>query len=304
MEGQKAGIDRAALILMVATILMWAGSWIVMKIVVPYIGPFDFVVVRYVSGGAVLLVMAALLRRPLGMPSWRLTWLVALTQTTGFQGLVQSALIHGGVGKISLMAYTMPFWVVLFSWMFLAEKPTRLHWTGIVVAAAGLACVIEPWNSLGDTASVLLGLGGGLSWGVGTVLAKIMFNRHAPDVVAFTAWQMLLGGLAMGPLAWTVPQIATVWNTELIAGMLYIVLAASAAGWLLWFLVVQRLPASIAGLSGLGTPVVAGLLAWIILDERPSAIESVGMALILCGLFLVARAASRPRPAGRDRIFQ
>src|ERR1700754_2420943 len=104
MEGQKAGIDRAALVLMVTTILMWAGSWIVMKMVVPYIGPFDFVVLRYVSGGALLLATAALLRRRLGMPSWRLTWLVALTQTSGFQGLVQSALIHGGVGKISLMA--------------------------------------------------------------------------------------------------------------------------------------------------------------------------------------------------------
>lgn len=302
MSGHRAGVDRAALVLMVTTILMWGASWITMKIVVPYIGPFDFVVLRYVCGGVVLLAAAALLRRSLRMPSWRLTWLVALTQTAGFQGLVQAALVRGGVGKISLMAYTMPFWVVLFGWFLLKDKPTRLHWAGIAVAAAGLLCVIEPWHTLGDTASVLLGLAGGLSWGVGTVLAKVMFNRYKPDVVAFTGWQMLLGGLVVIPVAYAVPQIAPVWNTYLVLGMLYSVLVASAAGFLLWFLVVQRLPASIAGLSGLGVPVTAALLAWIILGERPSSLEGVGMVLILCGLFVVSRAAKRPRPALVSKI--
>ena len=45
-------------------------------------------------------------------------------------------------------------------------------------------------------------------------------------------------------------------------GMSYIVLVATALGWILWLLVVRRVPASIAGLSSLGVPVVAVLLAW------------------------------------------
>ena len=36
---------------MLLTIFVWAGSWIAMKLVVPYIGPFDFIAVRYLSGG-------------------------------------------------------------------------------------------------------------------------------------------------------------------------------------------------------------------------------------------------------------
>jgi drug/metabolite transporter (DMT)-like permease len=301
MEGQRAGVDRAALVLMVTTILMWAGSWIFMKMIVPYIGPFDFVVLRYVSGGLLLLVLAAAMRRPLRVPSWKLTLLVGLTQTAAFQGLVQTALVHGGVGKISLMAYTMPFWVVIMSWVFLGERPTRTHWIGIAVAAAGLVCVIEPWHAVGDTASVLLALGSGLSWGLGTVLAKKAFNLERPDILAFTGWQMFAGGLVMAPVAWAVPQIAPVWNLSLILGMLYIVVVASAAGWVLWLLVVQRVPASVAGISALGTPVVAALLAWLFLNENPTLAEGAGMALILCGLFVVARAANRPRPSPLTR---
>jgi drug/metabolite transporter (DMT)-like permease len=295
MEGRQGSVDGAAWVLMIVTVVTWAGSWIAMKMIVPYIGPFDFVVLRYVCGGAVLLVVALALGRPLAMPSWRYTILVGLTQTAAFQGLVQTALVHGGVGKTSLMAYTMPFWVVLFSWLLLGDKPGPRHWYGIALAAVGLLCVMQPWRPIGDGASIVLALSSGLCWGLGTVLAKKGFNRHQPDIIAFTGWQMFLGGAVMVPVALAVPQIHTVWNTELVLGMLYIILAASAAGWLLWLIVVRRVPASVAGLSGLGTPVIAALLAWLFFDERPAPVEALGMVLILCGLIVVARAASRPR---------
>ncbi|AIT26991.1 eamA-like transporter family protein [Bordetella holmesii 44057] len=81
-----------------------------------------------------------------------------------------------------------------------------------------------------------------------------MFDNHAPDVVTFTAWQMLIGALAMAPVALLVPQIDAVWGWELIAGMAYIILVATALAWVMWLLVVRRVPASIAGLSALGCP--------------------------------------------------
>ena len=119
----RSSFDRAGLALMLSTILVWAGSWIAMKLIVPYIGPFDFVALRYVTGAVVLFVLALATRRPLAMPPWGLTLLIGLTQTAGFQGFVQTALVSGGVGKVSLMAYTMPFWVVLFAWWLLRERP-------------------------------------------------------------------------------------------------------------------------------------------------------------------------------------
>ena len=82
------------------------------------------------------------------MPPWGLTLLIGLTQTAGFQGFVQTALVSGGVGKVSLMAYTMPFWVVLFAW-WLRERPTVRHAAGIGLAAIGLVCFVEPLERAG-----------------------------------------------------------------------------------------------------------------------------------------------------------
>lgn len=285
--------DRTGLGLMAATIVVWAGSWIAMKLIVPYIGPFDFVALRYVSGSLVLFALLLVLRKPLRMPPWRPTLLIGLTQTAGFQGFVQTALLTGGVGKVSLMAYTMPFWVILFSWSLLGERPGARHACGVALAAVGLICFIEPWHGVGDIKTILLGLGSGLCWGLGTVLTKREFNKHAPDIMAFTAWQMLFGGLAMVPVAWLTPQIAAQWGWPLVSGMVYVVLIGTAAGWLLWLSVVKRVPASIAGLSSLGVPIVAVLLAWVMLQERPTLIEGLGMALILAGLRVVSMV---PRP--------
>lgn len=122
-----------------------------------------------------------------------------------------------------------------------------------------------------------------------------MFDRHAPDILTFTAWQMLVGALAMTPVALLVPQIDAVWGWQLWTGMTYIILVATALAWVMWLLVVRRVPASIAGLSALGVPVVAVLLAWLILHERPTPMDLASMLFIMAGIWVVSRA--RPRKA-------
>lgn len=290
----SSSFDRTGLALMFTTVMVWAGSWIAMKLLVPYIGPFQVVTARYLIGSAVLFVLLILLRRPLGMTPWKLTLLTGLTQTAAFQTLVQLALLDGSVGKVAILAYTMPFWVIPFAWFILRERPTARHGVAVVFAAAGLICFLQPWEGLGDWRSAALALAGGMSWGWGTVLSKRMFDLHAPDLMTFTTWQMLLGGLMTLPGAIWLPHEPIAWGWEVTVGLLYSGLLATAAGWLLWLSVVQRVSASIAGLSSLGVPVMATLFAWLILGERPAGVEMLGMLMVMIGLVVVSRAPRVP----------
>jgi drug/metabolite transporter (DMT)-like permease len=297
--------QRGALWALVAMVLIWAYSWIVMKQVLRYVGPFDFAAMRYL-GGAVVLFSALVLRgESLNAPPLKLTILIGLCQTTAFQALTQWALVDGGAGRVSLLAYTMPFWVVLMAWLILSERPSSRQWLGLALAAVGLLCVIEPWRGLGNVHSTLLAIGGGAAWGFGTVLSKRMFERHAPSPLAFTAWQMLFGALALCVIALLVPSRPIAWTPAFIAGLAYSVLLASSLAWLLWLLVIQRLPATVAGLTSLAVPVVAVLMAWLILHEKPDAMEGFGIVLIVCGLVAVSerrRAGSRAEPARVVRL--
>jgi drug/metabolite transporter (DMT)-like permease len=288
--------QRTALLALVATVLIWACSWIVMKLALRYCGPFDFAALRYVFGALLLFAMLALMRQSLRPPPLLLTAAIGLCQTAAFQGLEQWALIGGGAGHVALLAYTMPFWAVLLAWLMLRERPGRQHWLGLLLAAAGLLCIIEPWQGLGAGSSTLLAIGGGGAWAAGTVLSKRMFQRHAPSPLNLTAWQMLVGALALSLTAWLVPQRGIDWSLDFIGVLAYSAVLASSVAWLLWLIVLQRLPTTVASVASLGVPLVSVLLAWAILHERPSAMEGAGMALVMLGLLAVNGVRLRPRP--------
>lgn len=280
--------QRGAIFALIGTILLWGYSWIVMKQVMAHAGPFDFAALRYLIGAAILFAALMLSRQSLRPPPVLPMILIGLCQTAAFQGLEQWALVSGGAGHVAMLAYTMPFWAVLLAWLLLGDKPTPRHWSGLALAAIGLLCIIEPWHSLGSPLSTALAVAGGVAWAAGTVLSKRMFQRHAPSVLNLTAWQMLVGGVALGVVALAVPQRSIEWSPAFIGGLAYSAVLASSLAWWLWSIVLQRLPTTVASVSSLGVPIVSVLLAWLILHEQPSTTGLVGIGFVLLGLIAVS----------------
>lgn len=280
--------NRTAFVAFLVLILVWAYSWIVMKQVLAYCGPFDFAALKYTAGALVLFLLLAARGESLKPTPWRLTIGVGVCQTAAFQDLTQWALVSGGAGRVSLLAFTMPFWTVLFAWWLLQERPGRSQWLGMGMAAGGLICIMQPWQGLGGLQSMLLALGGGVAWALGTVLTKQMFRLHAPSPLSFTTWQMIIGALILDVIALATPSEPIRWTPQFVAGLAYCALLASSLAWVLWAYVIKRLPATIAGLSSLGIPVIAVLMSWAILSERPGPIEMVGIALITGALLIVS----------------
>ena len=133
----NAASRRSALIASLILSLVWGANWIVMKTVLAYIGPLTFSAIRYVAGTMVLFLFLIVTRESLVPTPWEPTLLIGLTQTAGFQAFVQLSLITGGAGKMALIAYTMPFWVIPLAWIVLGDKPSARQWGYIVLAAVG-----------------------------------------------------------------------------------------------------------------------------------------------------------------------
>ena len=280
---------RQALIALALMSLIWSFNWIVMKRALHYIGPLDFSALRTVLGTALLFLLLAWRRETLAPTPLRDTILIGLAQTGAFQLLVQMSLVEGGAGKMALLAYTMPFWVIAFAWALLGERPGVRQWLCLAIAAAGLVLVMEPWRALGGLRSCLLALGGGACWGLATALTKRMFQRHAVAPLRLTAWQSLFGAIVVVLAALLVPERAIEWSSELMAAVAYNAVLGSAIAWALWLFVIDRLPAGIAGMASLATPLLGVLLAWAILGERPDLEEALGVALIAIALAGVLR---------------
>ncbi|HEX4049318.1 MAG TPA: DMT family transporter [Steroidobacteraceae bacterium] len=261
--------------------ILWSLNWSVMKIANDYSGALTFSAQRYALGTVTLFIALIFRGHAAVRLPWRPTVVIGLTQTTAFQGLAQLALVHGGAGKVALLAYTMPFWVVPLAWWWLHEKPGPFRWACIALAAMGFVCVVGPWERVGDLRSIAFALGAGLAWAIATVVSKRLFQQY-PTVtpLQLTAWQMLVGTMALIILALVIPERHVDWTTPYILALLYNGLLSSGLCWMLWALIVQRLSASVSGMTSLAVPIAGVLFAWALLGERPSGVEWIGIALI------------------------
>jgi drug/metabolite transporter (DMT)-like permease len=267
--------------------LLWGYNWVVMKVAMRYVGPWDFAALR--GGFGVLLLFGVLLalRVPLKPRHVGKTLWLGLFQTTGFVGLISWALSLGAAGKSAVLAYTMPFWLIAFGWPFLDERLRGRQWPAVGLALVGLVLVLEIGRSSAGLMSNLLALGAGASWGVSVIIFKKIPVEGRDDLLSLTTWQMFYGVIPLIAIALLVPERAIDWSGTFVAALLYNIVGGMAIATLLWSYILQRLPATISSLSSLIVPVVGVIAAWLQLGEQPSLAEGAGMVLILAGLGLL-----------------
>lgn len=277
---------RAILALIVMS-LIWGYNWVLVKEAMRLVSPFDFSAIRTIGGGILLLGVLAWKGRPLRPRNVPMTLLVGFLCTTVSVGTATWALVEGGAGKMAILVYAMPFWLILMAWPLLGERPRGLQWPAVALALAGLVLLLEPWNYRGDWFPSTLAVASGLAWAASAVVTKRMDRLGEVDVISLSAWQVLLGGLFLAAVALAVPSEPIRWTPWMAGAMAYNVVLTSAVAILMWFYVLKILPAGIAGLGSLATPVLGLFFAHALLGERFSFWEGWGGVLIVAALSLL-----------------
>lgn len=259
-----------------------------MKSVLPYIGAFDFAALRCIFGAILLLIVLKLRKRGMKPPPLIPTFIIGLLQTVGMVGLSQWALVSGGAGKVAILTYTMPFWVILLAVIFLNERLRALQYWAIAIAISGMVLILQPWNIDGSIVAALLALMSGLSWGASVIVAKRMYIRNPTDLLSLTTWQMVMGAMVLSVIALLTHSKPIDWHPYLWGALAYNAILGTAIAWVLWMFILKNLPASIAGLGTLAIPVCGALMSWLLLGERPNSLSLVGIAFIVLALGLVS----------------
>ena len=266
---------------------VWGYGWVATKISLGYSDALTFAALRVPLSAACLFLVMIALRRRLRPPPLGWTMLIGLLQTTLFVGLVITALHDTGAGRVSVITYTMPFWLLLLAWVFLGERLRGVQWLAVALAFAGLVLVVRPWELVGVVSGVLTLLAG-LSWAASALVVKLMQRRHTVEVLSLTTWQMAFGSVPLVIAALFTYRGGPEWTVSFWWGLIYTVVLANSVAWFLWLYALHALPAGAAGLGTLSIPVVGVAAAWIQLGEVPTLVEGIGMALIIAALAVLA----------------
>jgi drug/metabolite transporter (DMT)-like permease len=268
---------------------VWGFNWPAMKLAVAEVPVWQFRLVCALVGLAALFALARAgghsLRPPPG--AWKILALLGLLNVTGWQIFSAIGLQHIDSGRAAIVGYTMPLMTAMLAVPFLGERLTARVLAALALGMAGMACLL-PWGQLSHDA--LAGIGfmllAALSWACGTILLKR--TRLPMSTTLMTAWQFVfaLPALAIGALSET-PVDPTALSLPALLGALYAATMPMALGYWLWFRLVEVMPASIAAIANLATPVIGVISGALVLGEAIGWREMTALALVFTALVIV-----------------
>ena len=297
-QAQAAALPPSGIALLVALTVTWGLNWPMMKLALQEVQPWAFRSLCLMVGGASLLALTRASGGRVRFPTERLgpLALVALFNITAWHLLSAYALLNTGSGRAAIIGYTMPLWAALLSVFVLGAQLTLRQGLALLLGMAALVLLIGKDFAVVGAAPVgaLLMAGAALSWAIGTVLVK-KFAWDGMAVMALTGWQQLIGGAPIVLGWWLLEPWPDLLGLSLPAalGLAYAVFVAMIFCHTAYFKLVSLLPAHVAAISVLAVPVVGVVSSAWLLGEPVGLAEAAALLLVVGGLFLLVRAATR-----------
>jgi drug/metabolite transporter (DMT)-like permease len=281
-------------VVLVATLLLWSGNWIVARAVRAEISPGVATVGRLVLVLAILLPFAwrglAQKLRSLGRRDWIVLAGLGFTGGGPHLGLQWLGLHYTTAASGILYLSTTPIFILLIT-LALGERIVARQWIGVAISFSGVFLIAthgEPARlsfNIGD----LMALASMMMWAGYTVLLRV--RRDPLEVIELLCMVCIFGACFMTP--WLVAEGATLRLTPHGAlAVLYSAIGSLLLAYVGWSYVVTRLGAARAGVTLHLMPAFGVVLSAIFLSEYPQWFHLVGIALILVGVALSSMRAT------------
>jgi drug/metabolite transporter (DMT)-like permease len=286
---------------LVATMIFWGLSFVATKVALESIPTFTLVFVRFSLAALIFL----LLRQGRKWPSFKRKDQVKMVLLALFEpGLYfifeTIGLQHTSAPKTALIIATIPVVVLVLSAVMLGERASGVSIAGIILSFGGIALLVvgDPefsWSFEGSLLGDLLIGGAVVSASLYMIFARDLGRNYSSVEITFV--QIVYGAVFFClPFIWELPALA--WSTITLrssVAVIYLTVFATVGAFLCYNFALSQVPVSRAAVFVNGIPVVTAIGAWVLLDERLTAIQAGGGGLVLVAVFLTNL------PAGASR---
>ena len=281
--------------------LLWAGNAVVGRLMAGQVPPMTLNFLRWAIAFVLLLPWAGWLLRPGSplWPRWRRFTVVGLLGVGCYNALQYLALKTSTPLNVTLVAASMPVWMMGVGALFFRQPLTARQLAGAALSVAGVLVVLShgDWDVLlqvrlvpGDV-FVLLATA---AWAVYSWLLVKPGDPPAirDDWAAFLMAQMVFGLAWSGLFAageWAAAPQHVAWGWPVAAALVYIALGPAILAYRCWGRGVQRMGPTIAGFFANLTPLFAALMSAAFLGDPPHPYHAAAFVLIVGGIFVSSR---------------
>jgi len=287
-----------AWLVLIATLMLWSGNWIVARAVRNDIAPGIATVGRLVIVLAILVPFAfsGLRSKIPGLTSKDWKVLLALGFTGGGLHLALQWLgLHYTTATSGILYLsTSPIFILLMASPLAGERIGPRQWIGVATSFCGVAIIATQGNfkSISFNIGDLMALASMVMWAGYTVFLRV--RRDPLSTIELLVMVCAFGVAFITPwVTWEVlfnPKVDL--NLPGSLAVLYSAIGALLLAYAGWSYVVTRLGAARAGATMHLMPAFGVLLATIFLGEYPRWFHFAGIALILAGVALSSLKAS------------
>lgn len=259
--------------------LLWGSTYAVVSLYLTDYSPYWVAVWRALPAGLLLLLLHP--RMP-PLP-WGKQFLLAFCNIAAFFALLFVAAFRLPGAVAGTLGATLPLVLMLLAWLQDGTRPS-LKWLLLgLMGLAGVLLLLNPSANL-DPVGVACAM-------LATVLIgqSSRWMRHWPvnDLLALTAWQLLLGGLMLIPLAWWLTGPMPLPDPASAPGLLWLILLNTALGYWAWLWGLKHHGPEVMGMLALTNPMMAVSLGVLMVGETLDVSQWIGIGVILLSLFLM-----------------
>ncbi|MFC7167756.1 DMT family transporter [Halospeciosus flavus] len=283
--------------LFVVLAAVWGSAFMAIKAGLAYFPPVFFAAVRYDLAAVVMLAYVLYSTdhwKPEGRDEWLLVGVGSVFLIAGYHAFLFVGEQFTTSAAAAVVVSLSPVLTSGFSRVLLPSD--RLSPLGILGMLLGLAGVVvlanpDPANLLGgNTVGELLVFGAVLCFAFGSVLTQRLDTDLPHETME--GWSMIGGALLMHVVSLGLgePQTAEL-TVPAVAALVYLSVLSSAAGFLIYFTLLERLGPIEINMVSYVAPMFAALSGWLFLGEVIDARTAVGFFVIFVGFCLLKRRA-------------
>lgn len=269
---------------------IWGTTWLGIKISLQYVPPMSGAGIRFLIAGLAFYLLALANRK---IPTLReVPWKLVLVMAAFLFGLnyiltyVSETRLASGL--VSVLFGTLPFFMFGFGSYLLHERTTSRTWIGAILGFFGVAVISLAGGVSGAPLCGLAVLGAAASSAFANVYAK-RHSHHDPLVSLPPA--MLIAGLVVFLIGMFAehPDLSRALQPGSIGAIAYLAIVGSCLAFFLNLWLLQRIDASVVGLSALIIPVIAVLVGIFFGGESFGWRDFAGAALVILGMWIALR---------------